>query len=306
MRVVFMGTPDFAVPCLEKLIDSKYEVVGVFTQPDKPRGRKMIMTPPDVKICAEKYGLPVFQPDSLKNGEAFNIIEGLSPDVIVVVAYGKILPENILNFPKFGCVNVHGSLLPKYRGAAPIQHSVLNGDDITGVTTMLMDKGLDTGDIIFKSSTEIDINDTSEDMYEKLAPMGASLLIKTLEALESGSAILQKQDDSLSSYASMLDKSMCDIDFTKSALSVHNKVRGLYSWPVAITYLNGKKLKIFKTVLCDKCGSPGEIISLNPFIVACGEKSVEISELQLEGKKRMDSASFVMGHNLCCGDKLGK
>ena len=306
MKIVFMGTPDFAVPCLESLINSKHTVLGVFTQPDKPRGRKQILTPPDVKVCALKHELNVYQPATLKDGKALEIIKKLSPDVIIVVAYGKILPEEILTYPKYGCINVHGSLLPRYRGAAPIQWSVLNGDKETGVTTMLMEKGLDTGDILLQESISIGENDTSEDMYEKLAPLGAKLLLKTLDDIENNKIVPQKQDDSLSNYASMLDKSMCELDFSQPAQLVHNKVRGLYSWPVALTYLGSKKLKIFKTRVCDKCGNPGEIISLNPFTVACGNKSVEIIDVQLEGKKRMDSKSFIMGYNIKCGNKLGK
>lgn len=304
MKVIFMGTPDFAVPCLESIIEAGHSVLGVFTQPDKPKGRKQILTPSDVKVCAEKHNLPVYQPTTLKDGTALEIIEELQPDVIVVAAYGKILPKEIIDFPKYGCINVHASILPKYRGASPIQHAVLNGDSETGVTTMQMDVGLDTGDILLCEKIPIEIDDTSLSMFEKLSKLGASLIVKTLDNVANGEITPIKQDDSKATYTKMIDKSLCDIDFTKSANDVHNLVRGLYDWPVANTYFDGKKLKIFSTKLSVLKGNPGEVLSTNPLTIGCADGSVEILELQLEGKKRMDSKSFLSGHNISIGYKF--
>ena len=299
-----MGTPDFAVSCLEGLIDAGHEICAVFTQPDKPRGRKMILTPPAVKECALKYNLPVYQPTTLKDGEAFKTISEINPDVIVVAAYGKILPKEIIDFPKYGCINVHGSILPKYRGAAPIQWSVINGDAETGITTMLMNEGLDTGDMLLVEKTPISIEDTASSVFDRLAQIGAELIVKTLDCAEKGTLSPQKQDESFATYASMLDKSISDIDFSKSALEVHNLIRGLYDWPIAHTYLNGKKLKVYKSNLSDLSGKPGEIVSLDPLTIACGEGAVQLLEVQLEGKKRMDSKSFLLGHQLKCGTNI--
>lgn len=305
MNVVFVGTPDFAVPSLEN-IAKVHNVQAVFTQPDKPVGRKMILTPPDVKVCAEKLGIPVYQPVKLKNSDSYEIIKELNPDVIVVVAYGQILPENILNIPKYGCINVHGSLLPKYRGAAPIQWSVLNGDKVTGVTTMYMEKGLDTGDILETKEYKIGINDTAGEVFDTLAEMGGKLILDTLEKAEKGELHPIKQDDSKSSYAKMLDKSMCNIDFSKTNLQVHNQVRGLSPWPVASTKLNGKVLKIFETRLAEGKGKPGEILNTNPLTIACGEGAVVVNTVQLQGKKRMDSKAFLQGHKLEKGTVIGE
>lgn len=305
MNVVFMGTPDFAVPSLENIAKA-HIVQAVFTQPDKPVGRKMILTPPDVKVCAEKLGIPVYQPVKLKDSDSYEIIKKLNPDVIVVVAYGQILPENILNIPKYGCINVHGSLLPKYRGAAPIQWSVLNGDKVTGVTTMYMEKGLDTGDILETKEYEIGINDTAGEVFDTLAEMGGKLILDTLEKAEKGELHPIKQDDSKSSYAKMLDKSMCNIDFSKTNLQVHNQVRGLSPWPVASTKLNGKVLKIFETRLAEGKGKPGEILNTNPLTIACGEGAVVVNTVQLQGKKKMDSKAFLQGHKLEKGTVIGE
>lgn len=305
MNVVFMGTPDFAVPSLEN-IAKVHNVQAVFTQPDKPVGRKMVLTPPDVKVCAEKLGIPVYQPVKLKDSDSYEIIKDLNPDVIVVVAYGQILPENILNIPKYGCINVHGSLLPKYRGAAPIQWSVLNGDKVTGVTTMYMEKGLDTGDILETKEYEIGINDTAGEVFDTLAEMGGKLILDTLEKAEKGELHPIKQDDSKSSYAKMLDKSMCNIDFSKTNLQVHNQVRGLSPWPVASTKLNGKVLKIFETRLAEGKGKPGEILNTNPLTIACGEGAVVVNTVQLQGKKKMDSKAFLQGHKFEKGTVIGE
>ncbi len=305
MRIVYMGTPDFAVPALEKLAQSPdYTVATVFTQPDKPKGRKMVMTPPDVKVCAEKLGIPVFQPSSMRSEDAYNSLKELNPDVIVVAAYGQILPKAVLDLPKFGCVNIHGSLLPKYRGAAPIQQSVLDGEKVTGVTTMLMDVGLDTGDILLKAETEIGENETAGELFDRLAVLGGELIVETLDKLKKGEITPQKQDESLATHTSKITKELCPIDFNKTAYEVHNKVRGLNPWPVAVTEIAGKTVKVYSSRVSDMSGAAGTILSLKPFVVACGDKSVELIEIQPQGKKRMTAQAFLAGHKLNIGDKL--
>lgn len=306
MKIIYMGTPDFAVPALKALANSEHTVCAVFTQPDKPRGRKMIMTPPDVKVCAQELDIPVYQPQSMKSEEALEIINNYDPDVIIVAAYGQIIPKTVLDAPKYGCVNIHGSLLPKYRGASPIQQSVLNGDKVTGVTTMLMDVGIDTGDILLTKETEIGENETSGELFDRLADLGGELILETLKALEEGTVTPVKQDESLSSHTSKIDKSLCPIDFTKSADEVHNKVRGLNPWPVATTKICGKNVKVYSTKLCEKSGKCGHVISTKPLIVACGEGSVEICEIQPEGKKRMSTEAFLAGHKIEIGDVIGQ
>lgn len=304
MNIIYMGTPDFAVPALKKLYESKHTVKAVFTQPDKPRGRKMVLTPPDVKVCAQELNIPVYQPTTFKSVEPLEIIKKYNPDVIVVAAYGKILPKAVLESAKYGCINIHGSLLPKYRGAAPIQQSVLNGDKVTGVTAMQMAEGLDTGDILTTVETEIGENETSGELFDRLSILGGELIIKTLEMLENGEITPVKQDESKATHTSKIDKSLCPIDFTKSASEVHNKVRGLNPWPIATAECGGKRLKIYSTKVCEKSGKAGTIISTKPLIVACGSGSVEIIELQPEGKKRMPSAAFLAGHKLNIGDSF--
>lgn len=294
-----MGTPDFAVVSLENLINTgKHQIEGVFTQPDKPKGRGYTVTFSPVKDCAISHNIPVYQPETLKDGKAFEIIKELKPDVIVVAAYGKILPKEILDFPKYGCVNVHGSLLPKYRGAAPIQWSVLNGEKETGVTTMYMSEGLDTGDMLLKESTEIGENETAGHLFDRISEMGAELICKTLDALEKGEITPVKQDDALSSYSPMLSKKICPIDWSKSAKEVHNKIRGLNPWPVATAIFGGKRVKIYSSLLRDKKGKAGAVICTKPLTVACGEGAVEILELQMEGKKRMNSEDFTRGYRI--------
>lgn len=307
MKIIFMGTPDFAVPCLEKLIHSKHEIVAVFTQPDKKKGRGYTLTAPPVKELALNHGIQVFQPESLKNQEILSLISSLKPDLIVVVAYGKILPKNILDLPPLGCINVHGSLLPKYRGAAPIQWSVINGEKITGVTTMYMDEGLDTGDIILKSETKIGENETSGELFDRLSVMGAELLSKTLNEIEAGNLVREKQNDEMATYAPMLNKSLSKINWSDSAEKIHNLVRGLNPWPVAMTDIDNKNVKIYRTKVAESlCGKPGEVKSIEPFIVACGNNSaIEILELQLESKKRMNSSDFFRGYKLNIGTILG-
>lgn len=303
-----MGTPDFAVPCLEKLIINKYDVVGVFTQPDKKKGRgqKFSFTP--VKNLALENNIPVFQPNSLKEAEVLELIKNLNPELIVVVAYGKILPKNILDIPKYGCINVHGSLLPKYRGAAPIQFAIINGEEKTGVTTMFMDEGMDTGNMLLKEEIKIEDEETSESLYFKLSNLGSELLIKTLDKLQNGKLNPQKQNEKDATYSKMLTKEMGEIDWNKKAIKIHNLVRGLFPWPVAKTKLNSKTLKIFKTkVLNDLKGTPGTVKSIDPFVVYCGESTaLEILELQFDNRKRMKSSDFFRGFRINESDiKLG-
>ncbi len=303
MRIVYMGTPDFAVPALEKLA-AAHEVAAVFTQPDKPVGRKQILTPPDVKVCAQKLGIPVCQPRSMKTPEALALLQSFHPDVVVVAAYGQILPKAVLDVPRLGCVNIHGSLLPKYRGAAPIQQAVLNGDAVTGVTTMLMDVGLDTGDILLTKETPIGANETSAELFDRLAALGGELILETLTALENGTVTPQKQDKSLATHTSKIDKSLCPIDFAKPAQALHNQIRGLYSWPVATVQIGGKRVKIHRARMAQGSGKPGEILSVKPLVIACGEGALEILELQPEGKKKMSAEAFAAGHQLKKGATL--
>ena len=303
-----MGTPEFAVPCLQALIDEKYDVVGVFTQPDKPKGRGYNLTPPPIKELALKYSLPVFQPQKMREEETINSLKLLKPDLIVVVAYGKILPKEILEIPPFGCINVHASLLPKYRGAGPIQWSVINGEEETGVTTMYMDVGLDTGDMIIHNSLKIGENETAGELHDRISLLGAETLVKTLKLIENNEIIRTKQDDTLATYAPMLDKNLCEIDFSKDAKVIHNLIRGLSPWPVATTKLNGKTLKIHRSIYVDKKASSifGEVIENDGrIIVSCGDGCIEILELQLEGKKRMNASDFLRGHPIDLKTILG-
>lgn len=298
MRVVFMGTPDFSVPCLERLIADGHDVVGVFTQPDKPKGRGKQMMPPPVKVKALENEIPVYQPRSMRDGEALRILTELHPDVIVVTAFGKILPKEILDLPQYGCINIHASLLPRYRGAAPIQWCVLNGEAESGVTSMQMDVGLDTGDMLLKAETTIPPDMTAGELHDKLSVMGAEVLSETLTAMRNGTLTAQKQDDALSNYAPMLTKELSPIDFTKSAQTVHNQIRGLSPWPAATMTLCGKKLKVHASKLCDdKGGVPGEVVeSGKRLVLACGDgHCVEILTVQAEGKKAMPAADYLRG-----------
>ncbi len=301
MKVVFMGTPDFAVPCLQALIDNGHSVVGVFSQPDKPKGRHYVLTPPPVKECALKNSIPVYQPTTLKDGQALEILKELNPEVIIVVAYGKILPVEILNLPPRGCINMHASLLPKLRGAAPIQWSILNGFAQTGVTAMQMDEGLDTGDMLLKASTEIGEDETAGELHDRLSALGAELLIKTLDAVEKGELKPEKQNDAEFTYAPMLNKALCPIDWNETAQNVHNKIRGLSEWPTAVTTLAGKTIKVRKSRLCDDIGGKaGEIVCAeNRLVVSCGDsKCVEILVLQAEGKKAMSAVDYMRGNTV--------
>ena len=307
MRIVFMGTPDFAVPCLQKLIDCGHEVTGVFTQPDKPQGRKMILTPPPVKQLAVEKGIPVYQPQKMRDGTALEMLKQADPELIIVVAYGKILPKEILEFPKYGCINIHASLLPELRGAAPIQWSVINGLKKTGVTSMQMDEGLDTGDMLLKGEIEIGENDTAGEMHDKLSVLGADILEKTIDLLLKNKLNPEKQDHEKFTYAPMLSKELSPIDWNLTAQEVHNKIRGLCPWPSATSVLNGKKVKIHQSILCsDKKGCPGEIVETGKhLIVSCGDGNcIEILNLQAEGKKAMSAADFMRGNPVNIGDKF--
>lgn len=308
MKVVFMGTPDFAVPCLDKLVEFGCEVVGVFTQPDKPVGRKRVITPPAVKVCALNHGIEVFQPETMRDGTALEIIKNLSPDLIVVVAYGKILPKEILESAPFGCINIHGSLLPKLRGAAPIQWSVINGDEYSGVTSMQMNEGLDTGDMLVTRSVKIDFNETSGELYDRLSFVGADVLEETLKKLEEGTLQAVPQDDDESTYAPMLNKEISNINWNDTALTVYNKIRGLNPWPVAVTLIDGVKYKIFQAEYKENVGGkPGEIVeNKKQLIVSCGDgNGVSLRIIQPDGKKQMDIASFLAGNKLEKGKIIG-
>ena len=309
MKIVFMGTPDFSVPCLERLVSDGEEVVGVFTQPDKPKGRGYEMAFSPVKECAIKHNIPVFQPKSMKDGEALKSIETLNPDLTIVVAYGKILPKEILYFPKYNSINIHASLLPAYRGAAPIQWSILNGEKVTGVTSMLMNEGLDTGDMLLSEKIEITENMNAGELHDALSIMGAEVMSKTIAAVKANSLKPEKQDDSLSNYSPMLSKALCPTDFTKSAQEVHNHIRGLSPWPVATATLNSKKLKLHSSVIGGKTTlAPGTVVSTDGVIsVACGDGiCVDILSVQAEGKKRMSSKDFLLGHKIEKGSVLSE
>lgn len=308
MRVVFMGTPDFAVPCLEKLIDYGCDVVGVFTQPDKPVGRKRVVTPPAVKVCALKNGIEVYQPDKMRDGTALEIINSLKPDLIVVVAYGKILPKEILESAPYGCINIHGSLLPKLRGAAPIQWSVINGDEFSGVTSMMMNEGLDTGDMLVERKVRIMFEETAGELYDRLSFVGAEVLEETLEKLENGTLVRTPQNDAESTYAPLLSKEISNIDWNETALTVYNKIRGLNPWPVAVTFVDGVKYKIFASDYVENVkGQPGEIVeNRKKLIIACGDgNGISVKTLQPDGKKQMDIVSFLAGNKLEIGKIIG-
>lgn len=309
LKIVFMGTPDFAVPCLETLVKSEDEVLAVFTQPDKPKGRGFKMIPTPVKETALKYNLPVYQPLSLRKGEdaesSMKTLEELAPDLIVVTAYGQILPKSVLELPKYGCINIHASLLPAYRGAAPIQWCVLNGEKKTGVTSMQMGEGLDTGDMLIKRETEIGENETSSELFERLAVMGGEVLADTIKAVKEGSLNPEKQDDSLSSYSPMITKDMSRLDFSKSAQEIHNIIRGV----TGFTMLGGKRLKIYHSALTGETSSAenGAIVNTDIFTVKCGDgMTIRFDEVQLEGSKRMKTSDFLRGKKLNKGDILGE
>ena len=301
MRVVFMGTPDFAAESLRAVLDAGHEVAGVFTQPDKPKGRGMKLTPCETKQLALERGLTVYQPDSVRTEEALELMRSLAPDVLCVVAYGKILPDAMLAIPRLGAVNVHGSLLPKYRGAAPIQWSVLNGDEYAGVTTMYLAHDMDAGDIIYREATPVGEYETAGELFDRLAAMGAGLLVKTLAAMEAGSAPREEQNHAEATYVGQLDKSICPIDWEAGPREIVKHICGLNPWPVATMELNGETLKVYAARYTDTVTgkAPGSVVSAGKagLEIACGGgKSVMITELQAPGKKRMSAHDWLVGH----------
>lgn len=309
MRVLFMGTPDFAVSTLEKIIQAGHELIGVVTQPDKVKGRGGKVSFPAVKEAALKYNLTVYQPVKVRDAQFLQIIRELEPEVIVVAAFGQLLPKELLDIPPYGCINVHASLLPKYRGAAPIQAAIINGEEKTGVTIQHMDVKLDTGDIILQESIPIANDETGGSLYDKLAQLGARLLIEALQELEDGTAIRTPQDDSLATHVKMMDKEMGNIDFTQPAINIERMIRGLNPWPSAYTKLNGKTLKLWSAIVVeyDEGGKPGEVIRVDKdtITVMTGKNALEIHELQLEGKKRLSSDAFLRGYPIEKGTILG-
>lgn len=306
MRIVFMGTPDFAVPSLQALIDAGHDVCAVYTQPDKPQGRKQILTAPPVKTLALAHDIPVFQPNTLKNEDEQARLRELAPEVIIVVAYGKLLPKAVLDIPPHGCINVHGSLLPRWRGAAPIQWAVIAGDEMAGVTTMQMAEGLDTGDMLLTYETKVGEKETAGELFDRLAQSGAELLTQTLVKLDEITP--RPQDDAQSCYAHMLDKQMAVIDWSKSAHEIDCLIRGLDPWPIALTTLSGERLKVFAAEKAAGNGEPGTVLEADPkkgLTVACGEGALKLIEIQLVGGKRMKATDFLRGHVIEVGTKLG-
>ncbi len=308
MKIVFMGTPDYAVKTLEALIKSEHTVAAVFAQPDKPVGRKQVLTPPPVKVCAESYNIPVYQPNSVRTGEALEIINNINPDVIVVVAYGKILPNEILSAAKYGCVNGHASLLPKYRGASPIQWCIVQGETETGVTTMLMDEGMDTGDILETVTVKIGETETAEELFERLSDISADLMLSTIEKLEKGE-ITPKRQEGEATYAPIIKKEMALLDFNKPANELFNAVRGYYSWPCAYFFMDGKRMKVIKAAVGSKTDKvAGTVVGNNGVLsIACGDgTALDILVLQAEGSKVMEAKQYLCGKQIPLGTVVGE
>ncbi len=312
MRILFMGTPDFALFSLSALVEAKENVIGVVTQPDKPSGRGYALTPPPVKVYATEHGIPVYQPATLRGEEFAELLSSLAPDMIVVAAYGKILPQNVIEYPKYGCINIHGSLLPEYRGAAPMQRAIIDGKTETGVTTMWMDVGLDTGDMLLVERIDISVNDNFETVHDNLGAAGARALLRTLEATRNGTLVRQKQDDSRATYAAKIEKSDCILDFSKPAKEVHDRIRGLSPIPLSYTCTpDGKMLKIIASELSDAPtggAQAGEVLSVDggKITVACGSGAISLLSVLPEGKKRMPAADFINGRKIFAGDLLGE
>ncbi len=312
MRILFMGTPDFALFSLRALVEAGEEVIGVVTQPDKPRGRGYSLMPPPVKVYAESVGISVYQPSTLRGEEFAALLSEINPELLVVAAYGKILPANVLDYPKYGCINVHGSLLPAYRGAAPMQRAILDGCTETGVTTMMMDVGLDTGDMLLREAFPIEENDNFETIHDRMGEVGARVLLRTLEALRTGTLVRTPQDGALATYAAKIEKAGCLLDFSLSARAVHDRIRGLSPIPLSFTYLpDGKLLKVIASRVVKREGKhamPGTVLSLadGEVEVACGEGSVALLTVLPEGKKRMSAADLINGRRVSVGDLLGK
>ncbi len=324
MQIVFMGTPDYAAEALEALIRAGHEITAVVTQPDKAKGRSSRLQAPPVKECALKHGIPVMQPRRIKTPEAMAELKRYPADVYIVAAFGQILSQEILDIPRFGSLNIHASLLPRYRGASPIQHAIINGETETGVTIMQMDAGIDTGDMLYKKSIPIADDDTYESLHDKLAVLGGEAIVETLPLLEAGSLVPEKQDDSLSCYASLIDKKMGLIDFTGDAFEIDRRIRGMTPWPGAYTFYKGKQLKIWRAVPVTARGieTPAEEERMNQgaqapagtvaevskdcIKVACGKNLLQVYELQLEGRKRMSARDFLLGVKVQAGDRLGE
>lgn len=309
MRILFMGTPDFALETLKALHDDGENIVGVVTQPDKPRGRGNVMTPPPVKVYAESVGIPVYQPTTLRNGAFDDTLKALDPELIVVVAYGKILPPSVLDYPVHGCMNVHGSLLPVLRGAAPMQRAIMEGHPVTGITTMYMAEGLDTGDMLLKAELPIEPDDNFESVHDKLAALGAETMRRTIAALRAGTLVRHVQDDSLATYAAKIEKADCLIDFTRPAVEVHNRIRGLSPIPLSFTHTpDGKLLKVVAAHVGASDGqraAPGTVISVADGIeVACGEGTIVLTRVVPEGKGQMGATDFVRGRKVAVSDLL--
>ncbi len=308
LKVIYMGTPEFAADIL-KILAAAHDVVAVITQQDKPQGRKRVLTPPAVKVIAEELGIPVYQPETLKDGAIQSLLDEYQPDLIAVAAYGKILPKYVLEYPRLGCINVHGSLLPKYRGAGPVQWAIINGEKETGITIMHMAQGLDTGDMILSVPVEIGEYEPYGELKARMAPIGAKALLEAIEQLQDGTAARVAQDDSKSSYAPMLDKEIAKIDFTKSALEIKNLIYGLNPWPIAYAYLDGKKFKIFTAKLSGRTDDePGTLsVGKEGLYVACGDGNLLfLEDVQVEGRNRMNSKTFLLGKTIEKGTKLTK
>ena len=308
LRIIFMGTPEFACPTLQKLIDRDEEVVAVITQPDRPKGRGQQTLPPPVKALAERHGIPVMQPVKVRVPEVVERIRELAPDLIVVVAFGQILPKGLLEIPKYGCINVHASLLPRWRGAAPLNWSIISGDSETGVTTMLMDVGLDTGDMLLKKATPIDPDENTQTLHDRLSVIGAEALSETIDLLKAGNLVREKQDDTLSCYASMLKKEDGLVDWNKEPQVIKNLVRGMTPWPGAFSFLDGRMLKIYRVRTAGGAGEPGSVINAGRegLEIACAGGSIIVDELQLEGKKRLPAKDFLAGFKIEPGTILGQ
>ena len=310
MKILFMGTPDFAAASLDRLIRDGREIVGVFSQPDRPRGRGYTLTPPPVKVRALEAGIPVYQPETLKDGAVASLLASLSPDLIAVVAYGKILPRYVLDFPRFGCVNVHGSLLPKYRGAAPMQRAIMNGEKYTGITTMYMAEGLDTGDMLLRGEIPILPSDNFETIHDKMAVLGADLLAETIDGLAAGRITPVPQNDAEATYAAKITREDCALDFSRSAAELSAQIRGLSPIPLAFTHLpDGKLLKVVSAHVTGGRGEAGEILACDDrgdgeIVVACGEGAIALTAVVPEGKGRMSAGDLVRGRRVAVGERL--
>lgn len=308
--ILFMGTPDFAVKQLSSLVENNFNVIGVVTQPDKPKGRSYTLISPPVKMYAANHGINIYQPVTLKKKSFSALLDNIKPELIIVAAFGKILPPNVINFPKFGCINIHGSLLPKYRGAAPIQRAIIDGEPVTGITIMQMDEGIDTGDILYTSDTPILPDDNFETVHDRLAEIGSNALIKTLGLLADNKINKQKQNESYASYAVKIENQDCILDFSHSAQQLHNRIRGLSPVPLAVTCHRGKKIKIIESFVCDDYtdAPAGTVLSTtgNMIRVVCGEGVLGIKTLLPEGKRRMSAADYINGRNITAGDMMGE